>query len=146
MDEDLTAILNELDPDQEPVEPLFPGTSIYVPDLLSKFKPASGVKSRIDRLYDTVSQLAKNLHLDFWAVLQMSQGQYQTSRIIVWSSAVMVLGMLCGLTILVPPLGALAGPDAPARRPPRRSGFVRLQDQPEVGRRDAGPWPRRSTT
>jgi signal transduction histidine kinase len=30
----------------------------------------------------------------------MSQGQYQTSRIIVWTSAVMVLGMLCGLTIL----------------------------------------------
>ena len=30
----------------------------------------------------------------------MSKGQYQTSRIIVWSSAVMVLGMLCGLTVL----------------------------------------------
>ncbi len=100
MDEDLTAILNDLDPDQGTIEPLFPGTSIYVPDLLSKFKPASGVKARIDRLYDTVSQLAKNLHLDFWNVLQMSQGQYQTSRIIVWSSAVMVLGMLCGLTSL----------------------------------------------
>ena len=100
MDEDLTAILNELDHDQGPIEPLFPGTSIYVPDLLSKFKPASGVKSRIDRLHDTVSQLAKNLHLDHWNVLQMSQGQYQTSRIIVWSSALMVLGMLCGLTSL----------------------------------------------
>ena len=66
MDEDLTAILNELDHDQEPVEPLFPGTTIYVPDLLSKFKPAAGVKSRIERLYETVSTLAKNLHLDFW--------------------------------------------------------------------------------
>ena len=41
MDEDLTAILNELDADHEPVEPLFPGTTIYVPDLLPKFKPAS---------------------------------------------------------------------------------------------------------
>ena len=30
----------------------------------------------------------------------MSKGQYQTSRIIVWSSALMVLGMLCGLTVL----------------------------------------------
>ncbi len=100
MDYDLTAILNELDANNGTVEPLFPGTTIYVPDLLSKFKPASDIKSRIERLYDTVSQLPEKLYEDFWNVLQMSQGQYQTSRIIVWSSAVMVLGMLCGLTSL----------------------------------------------
>jgi two-component system, NtrC family, sensor kinase len=100
MDEDLNKILNELDPEHAPVDYLFRGTRIYGPDLLQKFKPASGVKSRIERLYDTVSQLPKKLHQDFWDVLQMSKGQYQTSRIIVWSSAVMVLGMLCGLTIL----------------------------------------------
>ena len=100
MDFDLTAILNELDADRGPVKPLFPGTTIYVPDLLSKFKPATEVKSRIERLNDTVSQLPKKLYQDFWNVLQMSQGQYHTSRIIVWSSAVMVLAMLCGLTIL----------------------------------------------
>src|SRR5438067_5001192 len=38
--------------------------------------------------------------MDFWSVLQMSRGQYQTSRIIVWTSALMVLGMLWALTIL----------------------------------------------
>jgi two-component system, NtrC family, sensor kinase len=99
MDEDLTAILNEIDQEHGPVEPLFPGTTVYA-DLLPKFKTASGLKSRIDRLYDTVSQLPNKLHQDFWSVLQMSKGQYQTSRIIVWSSALMVLGMLCGLTVL----------------------------------------------
>ncbi len=99
MDEDLTAILNELDPEHAPFEALFPGTTVYA-DRLPKFKTASGLKSRIDRLYDTVSRLPDRLHKDFWAVLQMSKGQYQTSRIIVWSSAMMVLGMLCGLTVL----------------------------------------------
>jgi signal transduction histidine kinase len=99
MDEDLTAILNELDADHAPFDPLFPGTTVYA-DQLPKFKNAPGLKPRIDRLYETVSELPRKLHLDFWAVLQMSRGQYQTSRIIVWSSAVMVLGMLCGLTVL----------------------------------------------
>ena len=65
MDDDLTAILNELDADQAPVKPLFPGTTIYVPDLLPKFKPATDVKSRIERLYDTVSQLPKKLYRGF---------------------------------------------------------------------------------
>ena len=100
MDEDLTVILNELDGENEPVEPQFPGTTIYVPDLLPKFMPASGVKSRIERLCDTVSQLPNKLYQDFWTDQQMSKGHYQTSRIIVWSSAFMVLGMLWGLTIL----------------------------------------------
>jgi methyl-accepting chemotaxis protein len=100
MDEDMTAILNELDPEHAPFEPLFPGTTVYA-DLLPKFKTSTpGLKLRIDRLYEKVSELPNKLHLDFWAVLQMSRGQYQTSRIIVWSSAVMVMGMLCGLTIL----------------------------------------------
>jgi signal transduction histidine kinase len=100
MDEDLTAILNELDGPQGTAAPLFPGTSIYVPDLLPRFKPASDLKSRIERLYDTVSELPRKLHLDFWSVLQMSQRQYQISRVIVWTSALMVLAMLCGLTYL----------------------------------------------
>ncbi len=101
MDYDLTAIYNELDANHTLAEPLFPGTTIYVPDLLSKFKPADDIKSRIERLYDTVSQLPRKLYQDFWNVLQLSQGQYHTSRIIVWSSAFMVVGMLCGLTTLV---------------------------------------------
>ncbi len=99
MDEDLTAILNELEPDQVPVQPLFPGTTVYA-DLLPKFKTAPALKLRIDRLHEKVGELPDRLHKDFWAVLQMSKGQYHMSRIIVWSSAVMVLGMLCGVTFL----------------------------------------------
>ena len=45
-------------------------------------------------------QLPKRLYEDFWSVLKMSQRQYQTSRIIVWISSLMVLGMLCGLMFL----------------------------------------------
>jgi signal transduction histidine kinase len=100
MDEDLTSILNDLDAEHAPFTPLFPGTTVYA-DMLPKFKTSEpGLKMRIDRLYETVSKLPRTLHLDFWAVLQESKGQYQMSRIIVWSSAVMVLGMLCGLTVL----------------------------------------------
>jgi signal transduction histidine kinase len=100
MDEDLTAILDELDADHAPFEPLFPGTTRYA-DQLPPFKKGAGWRARMDRLHETVSDLPRKLHLDLWAVLQMSKGQYQTSRIIVWSSTVMVLGMLCGLTVLV---------------------------------------------
>ena len=71
-----------------------------MPTCCPSSRRSSGLKSRIDRLYDNVSELPKKLHLDFWSVLQMSKGQYQTSRIIVWSSALMVMGMLCGLTVL----------------------------------------------
>jgi signal transduction histidine kinase len=100
MDEDLTKILHQLDPAHDPQEYQFPGTSKYLPDRIAKYTPASDLKSRIERLYDTVSQLPKKLHEDFWAVLQISKGQYQMSRIIVWTSALMVLGMLCGLMSL----------------------------------------------
>ena len=80
-----------------------PGTEYYVehhPELLPPVKPATGLQSRIERLNETVMQLPKRLYEDFWAVLQMSQKQYQTSRIIVWISSLMVLGMLCGLMML----------------------------------------------
>jgi two-component system, NtrC family, sensor kinase len=102
IDDDLTAILNELDP-SHPTERLLPGTKYYVeqhPELLPQVKPATGLPSRIERLNETVMQLPKRLYEDFWAVLQMSQKQYQTSRIIVWISSLMVLGMLCGLMLL----------------------------------------------
>jgi two-component system, NtrC family, sensor kinase len=102
IDDDLTAILNELDP-SHPTERLLPGTKYYVeqhPELLPQVKPATGLPSRIERLNETVMQLPKRLYEDFWAVLQMSQKQYQTSRIIVWISSIMVLGMLCGLMLL----------------------------------------------
>ncbi|HZW32547.1 MAG TPA: HAMP domain-containing protein, partial [Isosphaeraceae bacterium] len=97
MDLDLTRILGELDREHSRDEFLFPGTKVYV---LPKYPAEIGLEARIERLYENVSQLPKKLYLDFWTVLQMSQGQYQTSRIIVWTSAVMVLGMLYGLTRL----------------------------------------------
>ena len=147
MDDDLTAILNEIDAEHAPFEPLVPRHHALCATSLPKLKSATGLKSRIDRLYETVSKLpgpaAPGL---LRRVLQMSKGQYQTSRIIVWSSAIMVLGMLCGLTRPVSPLGPLAGADAPAGRPSRGAGLLRLQDQPEDRATRCRIWPRRSTT
>src|SRR5262249_60114788 len=97
MDLDLTAILSELDPAHGREDFLFPGTKVHV---LPQDQAPVDLKARIERLYDNVSDLPWKLYLDCWTVLQMSQGQYQTSRIIVWTSAVMVLGMLWGLTSL----------------------------------------------
>ncbi len=104
MDDDLAAIVAELDPAAGPVKTLLPGTSYYVanhPELLPQVKPATGLKSRIERLHDTVMQLPNKLFGDFWAVLKMSQGAYHTSRVTVWISSLMVLGMLWGLTVLI---------------------------------------------
>jgi signal transduction histidine kinase len=103
IDDDLAAILSELDPANPPPKRLLPGTEYYVerhPELLPQVKPATGLQSRIERLNETVMQLPKRLYEDFWAVLQLSQKQYQTSRIIVWISSLMVLGILCGLMLL----------------------------------------------
>jgi signal transduction histidine kinase len=103
IDEDLAAILTELSGNHDPAPTLLPGTSVYVkfhPEMLPQVRPASDIKSRIERLHDTVMQLPKKLFVDFWQVLSVSQRKYQTSRVIVWVSALMVLGMLCGLMIL----------------------------------------------
>jgi signal transduction histidine kinase len=103
MDDDLAEILNELDPAHGPVDLLFPGTVYYIkehPELGPQVKPATGLKARIERLHEKVMELPEILHQDFWSVLKMSQAQYQASRVIVWTSALMVLGMLCGVTIL----------------------------------------------
>jgi two-component system NtrC family sensor kinase len=100
IDDDLAAILFELDPAAGPPKRQLPGTEYYVehhPELLPPTKPATGLVARIERLDDTVMQLPKRLHEDFWSVLKMSQTKYQTSRVIVWVSSFMVLGMLCGL-------------------------------------------------
>jgi two-component system, NtrC family, sensor kinase len=99
MDDDLAAIRSELDPSQGAPEKLLllPGTAYFVkehPELLPQVGPATGLNSRIDRLHKTVMLLPKTLHADFWSVLQISRGQYETSRIIVWISSLMVLGML----------------------------------------------------
>src|SRR5262245_31382286 len=103
IDDDLAAILKELDPHNEAAAPVLPGTTYYVkdhPEMLPQIEPATDLKSRIGRLNHTVMLLPKELFGDFWDVLQMSRGQYQTSRVIVWTSALMVLAMLCGLMLL----------------------------------------------
>jgi signal transduction histidine kinase len=119
LDQDLTAILNDLSRNDPPAEPILPGTTYYVtqhPDpqhenvasagLAGEFEslppldPATDVETRIDRLKHTVMRLPKELHDDFYDVLVMSKTQYQISRVIVWTSALTVLAMLCGLTAL----------------------------------------------
>ena len=100
IDDDLAAILAELDPSQGPPKRLLPGTAYYVehhPELLPRTRPATGLASRIERLNDTVMQLPKRLYEDFYSVLKMSQRQYEMGRVIVWISSLMGLGMLCGL-------------------------------------------------
>jgi len=104
IDDDLAAVLTELNGARGPASTLLPGTPVYVkfhPEMLPQVKPATDLKSRIDRLHDTVMQLPKKLFVDFWQVLRVSQMKYQTSRVIVWVSALMVLGMLWGLMFLV---------------------------------------------
>ena len=69
----------------------------------------------------------------------MSKGQYQTSRIIVWTSALMVLGMLCGLMLLFHRW--VLYPVRLLQRGVRQGGprLVRLQDRARHRRRDARP-------
>lgn len=107
IDIDLTAMRNELSTGQK-VAPLLPGTSFFVnkeperlPQVaLPEHKPGQELNARIERLNHTVMKLPDKLHKDFWLLLQTAQGQYITSRIIVWTAALMVLAMLCGLTAL----------------------------------------------
>jgi signal transduction histidine kinase len=103
IDDDLAAIASELDPSRGPPVRLLPGTTYYIdehPEQLPPFKPATGLPARIERLNETVMQIPKRLYEDFWSVLKMSQKQYQTGRVIVWISSIMVLGMLGGLMVL----------------------------------------------
>jgi len=103
IDDDLAAILHELDPSSAAAGPILPGTSYYVnqhPEVLPKIEPATDLKSRIERVSKTVMLLPKELFQDFNQMLRLSRGQYLTSRVIVWTSALMVLAMLCGLMLL----------------------------------------------
>ncbi len=103
LDDDLTSILNELEPEGPPATPVLNGTAYYVsvhPEMLPQLEPAHDLPSRIERLKHMVMLLPKELHEDFYDVLVMSKMHYQTSRVIVWTSALMVLGMLCGLMVL----------------------------------------------
>jgi two-component system, NtrC family, sensor kinase len=102
IDDDLAEIRKELTASQAPAETILPGTSVYIKYLqtLPTVPPASGIKERVDRLHETVMLLPKKLFQDSWSVLTLSQMKYATSRVIVWISAVTVLGMLCGLMFL----------------------------------------------
>ncbi|MHC5541676.1 sensor histidine kinase, partial [Singulisphaera rosea] len=106
IDSDLTAILAELHPERK-VGPLFDGTSTYLhrhpekqPPLKARSSSDSTLNMRIERLNQRVMELPDILHQDLYSVLLMSKGQYQTSRVIVWTSALTVLAMLCGLAAL----------------------------------------------
>lgn len=105
IDHDLTEILSGLAPDEK-VEPVLPGTTRYIeahPDKAAdkaKNGPPASLAARIDRLNHRAMALPDILHRDFFAVLTLSKGQYESSRVIVWVSALAVLGMLGALTSL----------------------------------------------
>lgn len=105
IDDELTSILTDLNPLRK-ITPVFPGTRLYM-----KQRRQNGVKdeldngktdmpARLDRLKRRAMMLPDILHRDFYAVLVQSKLQYHSSRIIVWTSAVMVLAMLGGLSAL----------------------------------------------
>lgn len=102
IDHDLTAMLAELAPEPKPAYVL-PGTKNWLsshPGRLGPEESGLGLAARVERLNSRVMSLPDILHHDFYAVLLASKHQYVTSRFIVWTSAVAVLGMLCGLTAL----------------------------------------------
>lgn len=104
IDADLAGLLQELEP-SIPVEHLFGGTPNFL-----KSHPEFGaggdegqdtVTARINRLHDHVSRLPDTLHRGFYLVLDGSRKAYQSSRIIIWSSAVAVLMLLMALATLL---------------------------------------------
>jgi two-component system NtrC family sensor kinase len=106
IDSDLTAILTALN-EGKPVEPSLPGTKTYLnrhpesePTATAGGRRVSTLVATIQRLNHRVMELPDILHRDYYAVLVMSRNQYQTSRVIVWTSALTVLAMLCGLSAL----------------------------------------------
>jgi two-component system NtrC family sensor kinase len=114
IDIDLAAILAELGAGSKSGY-MLPRTSVYLSrHAKSKERPSTqdaeidgaspGSETRLDslihRLNRSAMQLPDKLHRDFYAVLLTSQRQYQTSRVIVWTSALMVLAMLLALATL----------------------------------------------
>jgi len=106
IDHDLAEILAELNPGKT-FEPVLPGTAVFLsrhPEVVAEAggMPGRGVglDSRIDRLNHRAMELPDILHRDLYEVLVKSQRQYQASRVIVWVSALTVLGMLIGLAAL----------------------------------------------
>jgi signal transduction histidine kinase len=106
IDHDLAAILARLNPGLK-VDPVLPGTSVYLgrhPEVLAKLADEPGdrvdLAAPIERLNHRAMELPGVLHREFYEVIQKSKRQYQASRVIVWVSALAVLGMLCGLAAL----------------------------------------------
>ena len=103
IDHDLTSILAELEPESK-VTAEFPGTTVYMgrhPEAMPTVAGVPALVARIDRLNRRVMELPDKLHRDFLLVLDASKRQYQASRVIVWTSALAVLAMLCGLAALL---------------------------------------------
>ena len=98
IDADLTAILAEVEP-TEKARTSLPGTPRWV-----ELHPDSGTvlstSARIDRILHQVMQIPTKLHGDLYAMLLNSRKQYEAGRVIVWLSAVAVLGMLVALAVL----------------------------------------------
>jgi two-component system, NtrC family, sensor kinase len=106
IDHDLTTILANLDPDER-LQPALPGTAIYLirhPEVVE----AAGdqhehaiIAAQIDR----INRQTEELHLQFLrihgALLESFKRQIQSMQVIVWTSAVFVLAMLCGLAVAV---------------------------------------------
>jgi len=106
IDDDLTAIRNQLDPASE-VRPLFERTPIYLSrhpevhlNVAGPWDRHAILRARLDRLSKSAAELPDKLHRDFLRVLEISKGRYQSSRVIVWISALAVLAMLSGLAAL----------------------------------------------
>ncbi|WZO95732.1 ATP-binding protein [Isosphaeraceae bacterium EP7] len=107
MDEDLRAILVALHPD-EPAEPILKGTASFLAENPTMAVPAAErgagdgeVLARVDRLNESVMQLPDFLHQDLFTVLGLSKRYYESSRVIVWASFVMVTAMLTALAALL---------------------------------------------
>jgi two-component system NtrC family sensor kinase len=107
IDDDLTAILRYLKSDPD-IEPQFGRTRVYLErhpaENLASVGPWDGealLETRLQRLNHSAARLPDMLHRDFLAVLEASKRHYESSRVIVWSSALAVLAMLLALARLV---------------------------------------------
>jgi len=107
VDVDLTAILSQLESGASH-DHVLAGTAGYLrlnPESAKTFKPlasrADDLRERIDRVDKRVMKLPKMLFKDFYAILTASRSKYDVAKAIVWTSACLVLAMLCGLTSLL---------------------------------------------
>ncbi len=104
IDHELSTILAILKP-EEKIDHALPGTPIYLkshPEAIGTLARDNRVRipQHIERLNTRAMELPNKLHNDLFAVLETSKGHYRSSRVIVWTSALAVLAMLCGLARL----------------------------------------------